>query len=86
MTLLDRVHLLAAKIGLSPKVFDPFILAVLAAVASLILTGEINLDGVRLAATALLYAVVSGLAPPALSIDQAALNQTAKAVGDHRRR
>ena len=86
MTLLDRVHELAAKIGLSPKVFDPLVLAILAAVVSLILTGTIDLSGVKLAAAALLYAIVSGLAPPALAIDQAALNETAKAEAARRKR
>lgn len=58
MTLLDRIHRFARRIGLPPALFDPLVLAIAAAAAGWIVDGTIAATEIRLAAAG----VVAGLA------------------------
>ena len=87
MTLLDRLHELAAKLGISPKVLDPFVAAVVAIVVNWIVVGEpFDFEGLKTAGLLLLLGVVGVAAPPALGHDQEPLNERAVAEGRSRRR
>lgn len=86
MTLLDRLHALAAKIGISPKVLDPFLAAVAAIVVNWIVAGEpFDLDGLKAAGLLFLLGVIGVAAPPALGESQTELNREALRRARHRR-
>lgn len=70
MTLIDRLHGFFASIGISPKVADPFVAAIALAAANLIVTGSLDVDGLRLAAAALLLGALGLAAPPTLGVTQ----------------
>lgn len=70
MQLIDRIHALFASIGISPKVADPFVAAVALAIANVIVTGNLDVDGLRLAAAALLLGAIGVAAPPTLGVTQ----------------
>lgn len=76
MTLLDRLHELAAKLGISPKVLDPFLAAVAAIVVNWAIGGEpFDFDGLKTAGLLLLLGIIGVAAPPALGERQGDLNR-----------
>ena len=72
-SLIVHVHRFATDLGVSPKVFDPLVLALAATVASWIVTGSLDWSEVKLAGAAVLAALVGGAAPPAADVTQAEL-------------
>lgn len=63
--LIDRLHAFAERLGLSPKVFDPLVVAVLAIVANWVISGAFDTGELRLAVVAVLYGIV-GIGAPVL--------------------
>ena len=86
MNLLDRLHTFAARLGFSPKVFDPLALAILGVVVNAILGNPLDLEAVKTAGVLVLYAIVGGVAPPALGENQQELNHRAKIEARRRER
>ena len=70
MTLIDRLHGLCASLGISPKVADPFLGAITLALANLIVTGSLDVDGLRIALAIFLLGLVGVAAPPSLGVTQ----------------
>lgn len=70
MTLIDRLHELLAKIGVSPKVADPFIAALGLALTNLLVNGTLDVDGLKLAVGGLLLALIGVAAPPVAGLKQ----------------
>lgn len=70
LTMLDRFHVAIAKIGISPKVADPVIVAVVGILVSWIVTGTFDAGELRIAAGAAVYAVLGIAAPPAPLVRQ----------------
>ena len=73
--LIDKLHALLAKIGVSPKVADPFLAAVALAVAQLITEGTLDVDGLKLAAAGLVLALIGVAAPPSAGLNQRAVDK-----------
>lgn len=80
MTLIDRLHLLFDKIGIKPAVGDAFVAAVGLAAFNLITTGSLDVDGLRLAAGALIIGAIGVAAPAATGVDQRAVRKAAPAL------
>lgn len=76
--MIDRLHALASKLGISPKVADPFIAAVGLALANLIVTGSLDIDGLRLAVAALILGALGIAAPPAYGLTQNQVERLAR--------
>lgn len=70
LTLLDRFHVTIAKIGISPKIADPVILALVGILVSWIVTGTFDAGELRIAAGAAIYAALGIAAPPAPLVRQ----------------
>jgi hypothetical protein len=77
-TLIDRLHAFLARAGISPKVADPVILAVIAIVAHWVVTGEFDATELRLAGATALYALVGLTAPPAAGVRQEQVDRMAR--------
>lgn len=78
MALLDRLHAFAERLGLSPKVFDQLALTATAVVGSVILTGEVDLTQLKIAAVGTLYAIVGFAAPAVAGLKQKQLVRLAR--------
>lgn len=81
MNLIDRVHLLFAKLGISPKVGDPLIFAVVIAVFNLLVYGHMDVQGLKLAVGLFLLGLVGVAAPPAAGVKQQDVEALAHKLG-----
>lgn len=68
--MIERLHELFTRLGISPKVADPFIGAVALIVFHWITTGSLDVDGLRLAAGLLVLGALGVAAPPAAGLRQ----------------
>lgn len=73
--LIAKLHALLARLGISPKVADPFLAAVGLAIAQLITEGTLDVDGLRLAAAGLVLALIGVAAPPTAGLSQRAIDK-----------
>lgn len=73
--MLTKLHDLAARFGISPKVLDPILAAVLLYVANGLISGDWELDELKTAVAAVLLTAVSVLAPPATEVTQAEVDE-----------
>jgi hypothetical protein len=80
MDLIARLHAFWTKIGVSPKVADPFVVGLVAVVVTWIMSGSFDLDQVKLLVVTFVYGILGVAAPPVAG-------QTTKAIAakPHRR-
>jgi hypothetical protein len=76
--MLTKVHDLAARFGISPKVLDPIIAAVLLYLANGLISGDWQLDELKTAIAAVLLTAVSVIAPPATAVTQAEVDEISR--------
>lgn len=77
-TLLDRLHAFLARVGISPKVADPVLLAAVGILAHWIVTGAFDATELRLAGATALYALIGLTAPPAAGVRQEQVDRMAR--------
>lgn len=72
MILLDKLHALADRLGLSPKIFDPVVVAIALALGNFVLTGTFDFTPVQAAVAALIATGVGVAAPvvPGVSLEE----------------
>ncbi len=79
MTLLDRFHnFVEDTFHVSPKVADPVLVALIAALVSFIVSGDFNASELRLAAAGVVWGLVGFAAPPAGFMTQAEVIESAR--------
>lgn len=78
-TLIDRIHELGAKIGISPKLLDPFIGGTVYIVAAWALGGQpFDLEGLKTLGFILVLGALGLAAPPAPNVKQAEVEALSK--------
>lgn len=63
MNLIQRLHALETRIGISPKVADPFLVGIAAVIVSWILGGSFDVDQLKLLAVTFVYGLAGVAAP-----------------------
>lgn len=76
--LIARLHALLAKVGISPKVADPFLIGLVALAAAWISTGTFDSAELKLLALNFAYALIGVAAPPTAGLSQKAVDKLGK--------